>query len=303
MAVWRNYLYTGDAELLRACHPVARRVIEAFLAHRGDHGLVRDVPGWIFIDWANVETRGECAALNAILLGALEAMARIARACDDEAAAARAEAAAGGIRAGFAARLFDPARGLFADANIDGQLSPMTSEHANAAAIRFGLCDAPAAAEIARRLYEQPSAPVTEAQPFFTSVVLEALDRMGRFDLALNVLRDRWGRRMVDRGASSTFEEWTASGSWRDGTFRGFLRSQSHAWSAAPAEFLIRTLAGIEVLAPGCRKLRLSPRPADFDYELTYPTPRGDVHVSRKDGRVEWSAPDEIEIVSESAAR
>jgi hypothetical protein len=298
MGVWNHYLYTGEERLIAQSFPTAMSIVDAVRPYINAHGLLCDIPLWVFIDWANADRRGESTALNAIFFGALHAAARMAEVMGRGAKAAELRRLAEGVRANFVSRFFDPHRGVFADANVGGQLSDMVSEHANVAAIHMGLCDGGFAAGIIRRIYEERSVTVTECTPFFSAVALRALDGVGRLDLALRVLLDRWGRRMVDRGFTSTTEEWGENGSWRDGPFKGFMRSHSHAWSAAPAEFLIANLAGIRILEPGCRRVEVDPRPVDFDYDLTYPTPLGGIRVSRQQGKTTVCGDKRIEIVA-----
>lgn len=116
---------------------------------------------------------------------------------------------------------------------------------------------------------------------------------------------------MVDRGMTSVTEEWTASRSWRGRNRRwmgqaghgsasrydGMYRSLSHARPAAPAEFLIRDMAGFRILTPGCGRIELSPFAADFDYQVTVPTPRGDVRVDWRDRTLSVDASEGIEVV------
>lgn len=296
MGLWNHYLYTGEQRWVREYYPVALRVLRAHLRHTNERGLIEDMPFNVFIDWADVDRRGECAALNAIFYGALEALGRMTELTGDEHTRATVGDVMAALEENFEDRFMDPARGCLADACVAGELSPKTSEQANMAAILWGLCAEDTSRDIVRRFYEEESVDYTEAQPFFTSVVLRALDRLGRFDLALRIIRDRWGRRMLDRGATSTFEEWQTNGTWRSGEFRTIMRTHSHAWSAAPAEFLIRHLAGIEIAEPGCATLRVQPRDVDFDYEVTFPTPRGPVRVVREDGRTDVSAPDGVSL-------
>jgi hypothetical protein len=75
------------------------------------------------------------------------------------------------------------------------------------------------------------------------------------------------------------------------------MRTLSHAWSAHPAEFLIRHLAGIEVLQPGCAAVRIEPQQVDFDYEITFPTPRGPIRVQSTGGQQKISVPEGVERV------
>src|SRR5262249_48751362 len=155
--------------------------------------------------------------------GACLDLARIARVIGDSGTVEIAERVAAGIAESFHRRFFDARRNCYADANVDGELSPKTSEHANFAAIRFGLCDGALANGIAERLLLKREPKATLAQPFFCVVVLEGLRRIGRTDLALRVIRERWGR-MLARGATSCYEEWSEDGSWRTGQFQGIYR-------------------------------------------------------------------------------
>ncbi|MFW6260659.1 MAG: hypothetical protein ACOC6J_03665, partial [Spirochaetota bacterium] len=211
----------------------------------------------------------------------------------------------------FGAVFWQQDEGLFCDAVDDpdgvdsgGGRVPTGrySEQTNAAAIVFGLASAEQSAAIVERLWAGgdrflagTNNGVTEANPFFTSVVLKALSAAGRTDLALEVIRDRWGGRMVDAGSSSTHEEWSIHGSWRRGDeLTPIMRTLSHAWSAFPARWLIEYLAGIEIVEPGCRTVRVRPVAAAFDYDVIFPTPRGEIAVSRRDGEIEVRVPDSM---------
>lgn len=300
MAVWNHYLYTGERHWVEAFYPHSVKVIREVENHLNEEGLVEDMPYWVFIDWANVEKRGECAPFNAIFVGACEALRSMASLKGDAYVVEEMDRVVGGVRAAFEAAFYDEGRGCFVDARIDGERSEMASEHANAAAIRWGLCDDDLGREIVARRFEERSLELTEAQPFFHCVLLPALDRLGRGDLALRIVRERWGERMVARGYTSTLEEWTQNGSRRFGTFKGFLRTHSHAWSGYPAEYLIRGLLGIEILEAGCRKVRARPRRTEFDYRAVFPTPLGTIEGRCEGGRVSVEATGEgMELVVE----
>ncbi|MFW5846032.1 MAG: hypothetical protein ACOCXJ_07380, partial [Planctomycetota bacterium] len=225
-------------------------------------------------------------------IGALDALHACAGVCGDADTAGWSTELATHMRADYAARYSDD-DGLIRDTwSSASGIGASISEHANLAAIRFGCVGDAQAQRIIDRIFAHPD--VVECQPFFMVVVLEALRRQGRCDLALQLIRDRWGR-MLDDGATSTYEEWTCNGSFRDGPWAGFLRSQSHAWSACAAAFLIRQLPGIEILEPGCERLRIRPY-TGLDYVSTAPTPRGVLIVRVQDGAVAIESPPEISI-------
>jgi len=292
-ALWEHYMYSGDEELVHRLYPTALKILFAFLDYIDEHGLIDTMPYWIFIDWAGMERRGECAALNALFYGTLESVRSMAELKEDAYVLRLVDGLAAGIRESFSARLFDAGKGCFADANVDGALSERVSEHANMLAVQHGLCGAEAAHRIVDRLFVEQTMAYTRAEPYFTWQTLKALDRIGRFDLALEIVGDRWGM-MLARGATSCSEEWGINGSWRAGERYGtFQRTESHAWSACPAEFLTKRLIGLEIVEPGCRRVRLSPRlPAGLErYEVSYPTPLGPIRVARRGARVDVELP------------
>jgi hypothetical protein len=289
MGLWRHYMYSGEERWIQQFYPQAVRVLHAHLKYLNDDGFIEGMPYWVFIDWADVEKRGECAAYNAIFYGALDALEKMAKVKGDTRTEGIARELMAKLRTGFQSRFFDAARGCLADARIKGELSKMTSEHANMAALNWGLCDDETSAAIIRGLYEDRSVACTEAQPFFMVVVLDALARHGRMDLALELVRERWGERMVAKGATSVYEEWGVNGSWRNGPYVGFMRTLSHAWSACPAAFLVWRLAGFEIVRPGCAEVKVDPVATEFDYEIAIPTPRGEVRVACRAGAVSSS--------------
>jgi len=297
MALWNHHMYTGEEDWIYCYYPYVLKIINAFIRYIDEYGLVANIPYPIFIDWADVDRRGECAILNALLYGTLEVVEKMAHFKQDIYTLELIKDVKKGIKANFMLRFYDQTNQCFVDANIDGVLSPKISEHTNAAAILWDLSDVNTTLKIIASFYENKSINYTEAQPFFTTVVLQALDKSGRFDLALEIIRERWGKRMVSRGATSTYEEWGINGSWRSGQYTRFLRSLSHAWSAHPAEFLIKNLIGLEILEAGCRKVRLQPKKTSFDYLVNYPTPLGIIRVSKEGDFIDTAVPDSINVV------
>jgi alpha-L-rhamnosidase len=297
IALWRHYLYTGDAGYIHECYPEMQRVMRTHLERINDDGLLDPMFGWIFIDWAHVDKDGVCAPYNAIFAGACDAAAAIASVKHDRWAEDVYRSAAKGVRGAFAGAFIRPEDGLVADAVARGKRSVRSSEHGNAAAIAFDCVDQRAADKIIDVVFDKRSVKTTEAQPFFMVVVLEALRKRGRTDLALRLIEERWGQRMLDRGRSSCTEEWYENGSWRDGYWQGFERTHSHAWSGCAADFLITGLAGIKILEPGCAKLSINPYKSKRSYEVVYPVPKGNVTVKWDGSEVHIDLPDGIEVV------
>ncbi len=296
ITLWNHYMYTGEEEWVHCYYPHVLKIIDKFVRYVDEYGLVSNIPYPIFIDWADVDKRGESAVLNALLYGTLDVVKKMAYLKQDTYTLELVKKWRKAIEASFILRFYDQTRQCFVDANIDGALSSKVSEHTNAAAILWGLSNNSITSKIIANFYENKSINYTEAQPFFTAVVLQALEEANRFDLSLEIIKERWGERMVNRGATSTYEEWGINGSWRTGQYNGFLRSLSHAWSAYPAEFLIKKLISLEILEPGFRRVRLQPKRVSFDYSVEYPTPLGMIKVLKQGDFIDVVVPNGIEI-------
>jgi alpha-L-rhamnosidase len=292
-ALYRHYLLTGEAAWARDFYPQVRRVLDYFEPYRDGTGLIADLDVATFCDWAPVDgcgyhlgrTEGAHAFLNALYHRALASAIELARANDDSATVDRLQQRRDAIAGSYVDRLYDAQAGLIADTVRGDRRSERFSEQCNAMALAAGVLDDELARQVIERAFVQPVVELTEAQPFCTTFILQALARYGRFDAALDLIRERWGGRMLANGATSTWEEWGCNGGRSEGSeYAGYMRSQSHPWAAYPAEFLLTQLPRLTILEPGARRIRLDPVRTPFAYRLSLRLPTGRVGVDW-DGR------------------
>jgi hypothetical protein len=90
--------YVGDTSLAEELFPAVARVLSWFEPYLDEQGLLNDVPGWIFIDWADVDRRGQCTALNALYYAALGHASELARIAGAPSAARRYRRSARAVR-------------------------------------------------------------------------------------------------------------------------------------------------------------------------------------------------------------
>ncbi|MFW5980932.1 MAG: family 78 glycoside hydrolase catalytic domain, partial [Halanaerobiaceae bacterium] len=300
--IWQHYMYTGEEGWIHQYYPHILKIIQTFMRYLDENGLLNNIPYTVFIDWADVDTRGESSVLNALFYYSLKIVIKMARIKGDTETAVLLEKVREKIKQNFIPQFYNKNKGCFVDANIEGDFSDKISEHANCAPILWDLCDEDMVANIFNKLYEEKTIEYTEAQPFFSAFVLQALYKGGRFDLALEVIDNRWIKRMVDRGAKSTYEEWTLNGSWRNGDhFAEILRTESHAWSAYPCEFFLRKLIGFEIIEPGCKTVKLNPEQTVFDYKVELPVPQGIIKVRKNGSKIDISVPEGVRIIKNSS--
>lgn len=153
---------------------------------------------------------------------------------------------------------------------------------------------------------------------FMSYYLLKAASR-GSMEKTLEGLRTYYGA-MLDMGATSFWEDFDLS--WSQGRidelpapgspdahgdngafcYKGYRHSLCHGWSAGPTAFLLEEVAGIRILAPGCKEMEVKPNLGDLAWvEATYPTPYGLIKVSHRkneQGQIVTTvdAPEEITV-------
>ncbi len=299
IALWEHYMYSGQEAYLNECYPVVTQIILWHFNFLDETGFICGLPGWIFIDHVFNCKAEELAVYNAIFYGALGSAEKIAKYKNDEWMQKKIGILRQAIKNNYHDRYYNKRKGVYIDGYDQEKQVDSVSEHTNMAAIFFGLCPEDIARDIVHKFYTSKSLEFLEAEPFFTAVVIKAIAACGCMNIAIEIIQERWGKRMVDAGMTSTTEEWNATGSWRgdNNSYIGIYRSLSHAWSACPAEFLIKALAGIEIIEAGCKKVRVKPTVTLFDYKVVYPTPSGNIQVLCCSGKTSVSVVGTMQIV------
>ena len=163
--------------------------------------------------------------------------------------------------------------------------------------------------------------PVADITAFLGYYTLIAKAHSGDINGALDIIRKYWGK-MLELGATTFWESFhypsshdacpvdkipkpgqkDIHGDSGDFCYKGFRASLCHGWACGPTPFLINHVAGIQILEPGCKKMRISPNLGNLEWvRVKYPTPYGMVNVSVKKTpkgiSVSTDAPPEVEIV------
>lgn len=315
-AYWR---YSGDEEFVRGLLPVANAIIDRYEAQRGPSGLLEEFPGWVFLDWAQVDRDTVTASHDALYAAALGDYAALPGATDVSHLIAA-------TNRGFEV-LWDAERGVYVDAmDAAGRRSRRISQHTNGLALLAGLVpDArvdgliehimdPAGSDLRGRLVVTPTAAdvradgripvfqyetptdfdeerdVVAAQPWFCRYLHEGLARHDRRDLILTSLL-RW----TGVARSGTFGEF-----WEAEPGRA---SRCHGWSSSPTYDLVTYALGVRPDSPGWQKTVVEPYPGPMRRLAgRVPTPHGWLSVTIDDDRVEVDAPPSLDVEVRDAA-
>lgn len=157
---------------------------------------------------------------------------------------------------------------------------------------------------------------------FYGYLMLEAMAKGGDYKGALDIIRSYWGA-MLDLGATTFWEDfnldWLPNAAGIDNLvpegmedihgdfgaycYVGFRHSLCHGWASGPTAWLSHHVLGVEIIEPGCSKVRITPHLGDLEWaEGTFPTPHGSIHVRHEkqaDGSIhtDVTVPEGVELM------
>jgi hypothetical protein len=313
-ALWLYGRASRRADFLRARLATAERIL-AWFAQFDAGGVLADVPEWTLVDWSSVFTSGRSSILTALWVRGLREFAELAEWLGDAGRVAWANGLLAPVPAAFE-QFWDAERGLYVDHLVDGQRMSAVSQAGNAAAIVAGLAPAERLDGIVTRMTDESrlvgrgwnaaSATVTldervrdraagvkridwdveheivRAEPFFSSVVHDAIARSGRANLLPRLMR-RWLRFLSD--GYDTFGE-----CWDWGT-------PAHGWSSTPTFALVTHVLGVAPRGFGHDGYVVAPVQTEVQrMSADVPTPAGLLHVEIDGSELRLECPVPVEV-------
>lgn len=282
MAQWASmlldhYRYTGDSKLVSELYPNLVRVMAYLSRFMDADGLLNNVPGFGFLDWAPemmsspTGSQGEITGINCHYYRGLLDGAELAGLVGENAQQSDWRRKAEELKRAINERLWSEEHGVYAHARTGDRLAPKLAVHDSVLAIYAGVAPSDRASLSLHNLFSQPRTDIVQiGTPYFYYFYLQALRRSGLHQEVLDATRSTY-RKMLDAGATTWWEH-----------FGGFA-SLCHAWSSAPNSDLSAYVLGVQPTEPGFAAFRLEPHPADVSWAKgVVPTPRGDVSVNWK---------------------
>lgn len=241
VAVHDVVMFDQDASFAGAMLPHVERLLGYFRTYVNDEGLIDDIPGWVFIDWANLGREGCVAPLNGMYYMALQSAEALARMTGSGDLAESCRNAMRRIEENYHRVFWSEKQRFYRDCVPAVLGEHAFSQHTQVIAVLSGLSRVDAR-DLMERACEEKD--LVQTSPFFSFYLLEALGRVGMGTEAAGFIRERWGA-MLQAGATTFWEEWQTNGTYRDGCWAARPRSLCHAWSAAPTAWMSRYLLGI----------------------------------------------------------
>ena len=290
------FMQFGNLAYLKQQLPYLKQLCRMLSAQIGSDGQ-DTTPQMRFVDWPTKDNKDAVdTGLQALHVLAMQCAAHLFQLCGEAEAAAQCQKANEALR--------------------KWPVHLVQAKQANALAVWAGLLDAKEANEKSLAVGGSEG-----LSAFMAYYILQARAQAGDVSGAMDTLREYWGG-MLRLGATTFWEDFDVQwlthaapidrlplpgeidvhGSYGSHCYRGFRHSLCHGWSSGVTSWLTRYILGIEILEPGCRKIRIRPNLCSLQWVRgSYPTPLGVLtaeHQAREDGTVQTTihAPDGIEV-------
>lgn len=281
------YMHTGDLKYLAGQKDYLAGLLDMLISKVGEDGT-EHLDGGRFLDWPSEPNRKAVdAGLHSLMVMAMDAGAGL---CDILGESSRAK------RCRRTLELLKKSSGAASWLEGLSRDNPSSPGNKQAAALMTLSGEVPAAEACDKCIMSGGAAGFST---FYGYYMLEAMAAAGRYSEAMDMIRSYWGG-MLDLGATTFWEDFDLS--WKDNAaridslvpegkkdvhrdyggycYKGFRHSLCHGWASGPTSWLSRHVLGIEILFPGCRRIRVTPHLGDLEWvEGTFPTPFGPVYV------------------------
>lgn len=303
LIAWNDYLYSGDLRQVRKLYPQLKAKLLSGLAR--EDGLIstrtgKQTPEFLkhihyqsfnanpglkdIVDWPPAggiggkqsgvmgETDGFVftdynAVVNAWYYAGLEAMEKLSTALGYATDAAYYHREAAKVRTAFYRTFIDAQTNLV----TDGEGTRHNSLHANFFALAFGLVPKEQTAPVLSFIHSRGMACSVYGAQFLLDALYKVNDQAYAQQLLTSTEKRSWFN-MLREGASMTMEAW--------GQEYKPNQDWNHAWGTAPANALVRYIAGLQPLTPGYGVIQIKPQPGAVEQvALQYTTIRGKISV------------------------
>lgn len=281
--LWNYWAATGDVGLVAELWESVGRILKSPVWKEDSHGLWEVTETMrLFVDWGVVELpearSGSNAILNAYRIRALECASGLAAVLGfgDESAEYASEERR--VRRMFCEFLWDASHNRFAACLLNGRTSSVTSLHANALALAYGIATPSQVPAVLKYLeaglsIDPDDPPAGTPELYFLYFVLDAFYKNGETKAAEELILNVYGK-IRERGAWRLPETFSR--------YQSNLGSMCHGWSAAPMVFFSERILGVRFAEAGDpRTMLVVPESECLDRASgTVPHPFGLIHVS-----------------------
>lgn len=275
------WMYRDDDGFIKNKLEGERAILNFFSKYEQADGSIKDLPYWIFVDWADgkdwhhgappIDRDGSSAIIDLQVLWAYEWAARMETKLGIPCYADLYNKKITRLKQTIQRKYWDESKGLYSDTGDKTDFS----QHANSLAILTGMLKKSEMAVLAKKLLSDTT--LTQCTIYFKYYLHQALVKAGLGNDYMNWL-GIW-RENIKMGLTT----------WSETSNLQNTRSDCHAWGSSPNIEFFRTVLGIDSYAPGFEKIKIEPHLDTItNISGSIPHPNGKVYVKYKLEKNKW---------------
>ncbi|QGQ95233.1 alpha-rhamnosidase [Paenibacillus psychroresistens] len=276
------YMYTGDEAFIRAHYDNIVVLMDFCLTRINDAGMVEGMEeDWVFVDWNDLDNRGEVSVIQILFCRSLEAMSSFASIVEDKAREIQYSSMGTELKKKLFETFWKDDLGGFVHQRHQGVLSTQITKYPNMFAVLYGYLDAAQSEKVRKQVLVNDEIQKIKT-PYMRFFELAALCEIGEHPYVMGEILDYWGG-MLDLGVTTFWEEYNPklSGPEHYAMYGSrYGKSLCHAWGASPIYLLGKYFLGVSPLTPGYQTYVIQPHLGGLEWiEGTVPTALGDLNL------------------------
>lgn len=281
-AMYDYYLHTGDIDFVKMQYDNMIGLMDFCLDRRNEEGLIEGKPeDWVFIDWADIDNRGEVSTIQILLSRSLEAMSLVSEIVGDNERADTYKLLAKELKDKTIDIFWNEEKGGLVHHRYQGERNDKITKYPNIFALLYGYFNEKQQEKVKEQVMINPAIQAINT-PYMRFFELAALCEVGEHQLVLKEILDYWGG-MLELGATSFWEEYdpTQNGNEHYQMYdMKYGKSLCHAWGASPLYLIGKYFLGVRPLRPGYEWFEIKPKLGGLEWlEGTVPIGEGAVDI------------------------
>ncbi len=293
ISIYDYYIYTGDLKFVEDQYENMVSLMDFCLERRNEAGMLEGKKeDWVFIDWADIDNRGEVSTIQLLFYRSLEAISEISQLVGKSDQALYYQEQADKLKEPIMDVFWSEDKGGFVHHRVDGKLGEKVTKYPNMFALLYGYLNKDQADKVKTNVLLNDDVQKIKT-PYMRFFELASLCEIEEYDVVLEEIRDYWGG-MLELGATTFWEEYDPS---QKGTEHyemydeKYGKSLCHAWGASPIYILAKYFLGVRPVTAGYETFIVEPQLGGLDWiEGKVPIGAGEVEVYMDENKIRVKA-------------
>ena len=288
IGLYEYVFYSNDVKFANDNYEKVEKLLSFVLSRCNNNGLLEGLEhDWVFVDWSNLDNRGEVCIEQMLLYKSIEALRDLSLLVNKLDNVSKYNEMLEMYNVEIE-KYYDNDKKYYRYSRVEGVLTNDIRKHPNMFAIIYDLCPLERQKELLNNVILNDNV-LKITTPYMRFYEMVCLFKLGEYDKVIDEIKDYWGG-MLKMDATSFWEAYDPTEtepncySMYD---RPYGKSLCHAWGASPLYFVGRYILGIRPTKIGYAEFEIEPVLTIFDeFDAEMPINDGYVKISYKNSQL-----------------